>query len=191
MHPRYDEPGEPSPDPLLLNYYLNLSSPNQEASQEEHRAAEVALLRLYADQRQQVSDGKRSAIDGALMFFVRETLRRCIMQNDPLGAIESLLGQNSRPRGRPKTPHRDFVITGDIHEMVEAGMPVDKACEQLEAATGLKVEHLRRIYFDQKKADRPSLEIDLIRRRAEKESQLIVRANVVALLKGRALRPQI
>jgi hypothetical protein len=113
-----------------------------------------------------------------------------MMQPDPLGAVESLLEQNSRPRGRPKTPHRDFVIAGDVHEMVEAGMAVDKACEQLEAATGLKVEHLRRIYFDQKKADKPSLEIDLIRRRAEKESQRIVRANVVALLKGRALRPQ-
>jgi hypothetical protein len=70
MHPRYDEPSEPPPDPLLLNYYLWLSSPNREASQEERRAAEAALLRLYADQRHQVSDGTRSAIDGALMFFV-------------------------------------------------------------------------------------------------------------------------
>jgi hypothetical protein len=182
MHPRYDEPGEPPPDPLLLNHYLRLSSPNQKASQEERRAAEAALLRLYADQRQQVSDGKRSAIDGALMFFVRETLRRCMMQPDPLGAVESLLEQNSRPRGRPKTPHRDFVIAGDIHEMAEAGMAVDRACEQLEAATGLKVEHLRRIYFDQKKADEPSLEIDLIRRHVERNSLQTVRADLIALL---------
>jgi hypothetical protein len=34
---------------------------------------------------------------------------------------------------------------GDIHEKIEAGTAADRACEQLEAATGLKVEHLRRI----------------------------------------------
>jgi hypothetical protein len=179
MHPRYDQPRELPPDPLLLNHYLWLAFPNHGASYEERCAAEDALLRLYRDQRQQVRCGERSAIEPALLFFVREALRRCTMQPDPLDAVEGFLERSRRPRGRPKMPHRDFVIAGDIEEKVEAGTAVDKACEQLEDATGLKVEHLRRIYFDQKKADEQSLRIDLIRRRAEKESLRVVRSGLI------------
>jgi hypothetical protein len=131
----------------------------------------MALLSLYRGQSRQASLGEHSAIDPLLLHFVREELRRCARDRDPLAAVEDFLDQPKRALGRPPTPHRYFVIAGDIYERVEAGTAVDKACEQLEAATGLKVEHLRRIYFDQKKADERSLEIDLIRRTAEKESQ--------------------
>jgi hypothetical protein len=168
-HHRYKEPGQPTPSLLLLNHYLYLAFPNHEipieptaqtepppapTSPEERRAAEAQILGLYRDQRSQVSSGTLTAIDPRLLHFVHDALRRCAVQPDPLGAIEDFLKDRRPPRGRPSTPYRDSVIAGDIEKRVKAGMTIDKACEQLELEgnTGLQAEHLRRIYFDQKKA---------------------------------------
>jgi hypothetical protein len=180
-----DEPEEPSPDVALINHYLWLVFQNHRAPPSEAREAKLALLRLYRDQREEVRRGRTSAIDSRLLQYVREGLRRCIVHADPLAAVESFLEESNQRRGRPKTPHRDLLIAGDIEERVQAGATVDKACEELEKPTGLKVEHLRRIYFDQKRANGQPLATDLVRRRSEKESLQTVRIGLITLLKSR------
>ena len=136
---RYDEPKEPPPDPALMSHYLWLVYPAHSASEQERTAAKAALIQLYRDQREQLGRGRRSEIDPRLLAFVRDALRWCIRQSDPLGAIERLLAEKKRNRGRPATPHRDFVIAGDIAERVESGWSIELACAQLEkeGTTGL------------------------------------------------------
>jgi hypothetical protein len=185
MEGRYDEPDELKPDPALLDHYLWQAFPNHHVAEQERVAATAALLQLYRDQREQVRGGQRLEIDPRLIAFVRDTLQRCIRQPDPLCAIERLLNSKpSRPRGRPATPHRDFVIAGDIEEKIEGGATVEEACEQLEreGKTDLHYDQLRRIYFAQKKQDEAGLRWDLKRRQAEPGSLNRARSLLVHVL---------
>jgi hypothetical protein len=191
MEKRYDEPKEPPPDPALINSYLWLAFPNHRVVDLERAAAKAALVQLYREQREQVNHGHRSKIDPRLMAFVRDELRYCLEQPDPLGAVENFWTASEprrRQRGRPATPHRDFVIAGDIAEKIESGCSIDLACRQLEQEgnTGLEFEQLRRIYFVQKKADDAGLRMDLQRRKAERNSLDRVRSHLVYLLKSKA-----
>jgi hypothetical protein len=183
---RYDEP----PDKLrpdsdvnlaLIDHYLWEAA---NAPKAERAAAKRAIIDLYRIQRAQVKDGRLAEMDARIFAFVQEGIRLCANQTDPLGAVEDFLNPDTPLRGRPKTPHRDFVIAGDVAESVEAGATVDEVCGQLENATGLKFDQIRRIYFAQKRADERSLRIDLVRRKAERESLCRVRTNIIALLKA-------
>jgi hypothetical protein len=168
MKARYDEPDEPPPDLELINHYSAVADPKNGASEEDRAKARSAMVTLYRDQRDKVSRGEQPYIDFRLLFFIQNQLTRCAKQSDPLGAVEKLLNGRKLERGRRPTPHRDFVIAGDVAERVEAGATIDDACGDLVKATRLSFEQIRRIYFDQKKADPRGLEIDLSRRRAER-----------------------
>jgi hypothetical protein len=169
MEDRYEEPEyELAPDFLLINHYLAVVDPKNGETQEDRTLAARALIALYRIQRDQVNQGQPLHIDPRLLSFMQDQLRRCANQSDPLGAVEELLNSKKLTRGRRPTPHRDFVIAGDVAERVEGGATVDRACEDLVHATGLSFEQIRRIYFDQKKIHPRGLEIDLMRRRAER-----------------------
>jgi hypothetical protein len=170
MSGRYDEPNQPAPDPLLINHYLWVADPKNCEPESERAQAVDAIFTLYRIQREEFSHGARPYIDPALQLFVREELQRSVILPDPLGAIERLL-ERKRSRGRPRTPHRDFIIAGDVAEKVESGLTVDQACADLVDVTRLSFEQIRRIYFDQKQADQTSLEMDLIRRKAERNAK--------------------
>jgi hypothetical protein len=187
MERRYDEPNEPPPDPALINHYLWLVHPPHPAADQERTAARAALIQLYRDQREGLGRGHGAKIDPRLLGFVRDALRWCIRQSDPLGAIERFLAEEKRNRGRPATPHRDFVIAGDIAERIESGCSIEVACEQIEREgdTGLSFEQIRRIYFAQKKADEAGLRMDLLRRKAERDSLKTVRSHLVCVLKSK------
>ena len=165
---RYDEPAEPSPDPELIEHYSWVADPKNGASEKERCDAVASLVHLYREQREQVRSGELPPIDFRLLLFIRGELERCIRSTDALGCVELLLGSSQRARGRPKTPHRDFVIAGDVAEKVEAGMTIEAACTDLAVATELSEEEIRRIYFREKKADKDALEMDLARRKAGK-----------------------
>jgi hypothetical protein len=167
MEERYIEPNEPPPDLKLINHYSALADPKNGAPEKDRARGAKAMMTLYRDQRDKVSRQELPYIDPRLVNFARNELRRCAMQPDPFGAVENLL--ITRPsRGRRPTPHRDFVIAGDVAERVGAGATVDDACEDLLEATDLSLEQIRRIYFDQKKTHPRELEIDLSRRRTER-----------------------
>jgi hypothetical protein len=163
MEDRYQEPEELAPDFLLINHYLAVVDPKNGETEEARAEAKRALVTLYRIQRDQ-----QLPIDPYLLLFVQDQLMRCARQSDPLGAAEELLNAKKLRRGRPPTPHRDFVIAGDVAERVEAGATVDSACEDLTDAINLSFDEIRRIYFHQKKIDPRALEIDLCRRRAER-----------------------
>jgi hypothetical protein len=165
---RYEEPVQALPDVELIPSYLWSADPKNGASETERAVAAASLLALYREQRERVQVGELRAIDFRLLLFVQDEMRRCILQADPLGAFE-LLVEQSRARGRPRTPHRDFVIAGDVAEKVEGGISIEKACEEVSAAACLSPEQVQRIYFAEKKADEPALRIDLIRRKAERD----------------------
>ena len=161
---RYDEPAEPTPDPELIEHYSWVANPKNGASEKERGDAVASLVRLC---REQVRSGEL-AVDSRLLLFIRGELERCIRSADPLGCVELLLSSSQRARGRPKTPHRDFVIAGDVAEKVEARMTIEAACADVAVAVSLSEEEVRRIYFREKKADKDALEMDLTRRKAEK-----------------------
>jgi hypothetical protein len=184
---RYNEPVEPSPDVELIGHYCWLAEPKNGAPENERDAAVASLIDLYREQRAQVQSGNLPTIDPRLLLFIRAELGRCILSPDPLNAIELLLERRRRPRGRPKTPHRDFVIAGDVAEKVETGMTIESACADVAEAACLSEEEVRRIYFGEKKADGSALKTDLVRRKAERESLRTVRAELVALLRSRVV----
>jgi hypothetical protein len=84
---------------------------------------------VYRIQRDEINLGRRASIDVGVFTFVCSELRRCAAQSDPLSAVEAFLEGKRPARGRPKTPHRDFVIAGDIEESVDAGATIDAACQ--------------------------------------------------------------
>jgi hypothetical protein len=165
---RYEEPAEPTPDPELIEHYSWVADPKNGASEKERGDAVAALVHLCHERREQVRSGELLAVDFRLLLFIRGELERCIRSTDPLGAVELLLSSSQRVRGRPKTPHRDFVIAGDVAEKVAVGMTIEAACADVAMATSLSEEEIRRIYFREKKADKDALEMDLTRRKAEK-----------------------
>jgi UvrB/uvrC motif len=180
---RYIEPVEPPPDPQLINHYYWLADPRNGASENERKAAVALLVELHREQSQQIQSGTPSAIDSRLLLFIRDELGRCCSSRDPLNAVESLLLPKKRPRGRPNKPHRDFVIAGDVAEMVEAGTTIDTACADVAEKADLSAEEVRRLYFREKKVDESGLKMDLVRRNAERKSLHTVRAALVSLLK--------
>jgi hypothetical protein len=144
---RYNEPVEPSPDVELIGHYCWLAEPKNGAPENERDAAVASLIDLYREQRAQVQSGNLPTIDPRLLLFIRAELGRCILSPDPLNAIELLLERRRRPRGRPKTPHRNFVIAGDVAEKVEGGMTIEITCADVAEATCLSEEEVRRIYI--------------------------------------------
>ena len=165
---RYDEPAEPAPDPELIEHYSWVADPKNGASEKERGDAVASLVRLCHEQREQVRSGELPAVDFRLLLFIRGELERCIRSADPLGCVELLLSSSQRTRGRPRTPHRDFVMAGDVAEKVEARITIEAACADVGRAASLSEEEVRRIYFREKKADKEALEMDVTRRKAEK-----------------------
>ena len=69
MKSRYEEPDEPSPDPLLSNHYLWLADQKNGASEDERMTARMALLTVYQMQREEMSKGQRANIDPGILPF--------------------------------------------------------------------------------------------------------------------------
>ena len=63
------------------------------------------------------------------------------------------------------------------HSTIDLGIP--------KTGPRLEFDQLRRIYFEQRKTDEAGLRMDLLRRKADKESLKVVRSHLVYLLKSK------
>jgi hypothetical protein len=174
MEPRYQEPPELAADPELITRYVQIANDNSEP-EDKRSAASAALVDLYRLQRLAVEAGEAQSIDYRLVLFIRESLRRCAEDLDPLRAAEVFLARPRRGRGKPRQPHRDFVIAGDVAARIQQGESTDGACAAVAELADLSDHEVRRIYFAQKKADPAALAVDLDRRRAEREALMAIK----------------
>jgi hypothetical protein len=142
-----------SPDQSLIDDYVHLArlSPSVGDILDDYAAdARQCVMVLYKDQRAQVEAGERRSIDERILKFVREQIRSCAEDSDPLGAIQAFVGPPLR-RGRPRRPYRDLAISADVAERVVGGNSVDDACHVTSRKRNLSFEQVRRIYFEQRK----------------------------------------
>jgi hypothetical protein len=118
-----------------------------------HRtAAHEYVLEQYRTQQEEVRSGARRAVQSKIMKYVRQGLRRCVAEPDPIRATELFLGGDRRI-GRPRTPKRDMSIAAKVHNKVIAGTTVEDACEAVAPLTGLSSDQVKRIYFAVKRKE--------------------------------------
>jgi hypothetical protein len=74
---------------------------------------------------------------------------RILLDPDPEEALQRLLGQQRRGRGRPRADNeaRDILIAADVAGLVEGGATVDQACRQIGSAAFLSPEMVQEIYY--------------------------------------------
>jgi hypothetical protein len=114
---------------------------------EVHRtAAHEYLLEQCRAQQEEVRSGARRAVQSKIMKYVRQGLRRCAAQPDPIHATQLFLSVTRRV-GRPRTPRRDMLIAAKVQRKVTAGASVEDACADVAPLTKLKFDQVKRIYF--------------------------------------------
>jgi hypothetical protein len=157
MRDRY-RPAEPAPWPEFVEGYLNEADPplrerlaDPEGAEARRVAAVVALLALA---RAALAGAGSPDRLGAIPHNIRERLTieglRILTADDPVAALRRFLGERPRGRGRPRTGNvqRDGMIAADVQELVNGGAVIDEACEAIGGATGLSVQAVRKIFFD-------------------------------------------
>jgi hypothetical protein len=167
MKSRYREPRALPADPQLIARYLQIAADDQ-AEKDQRRQSVAALIELYRLELVAVKAGRVSAVDHRLVLFVRENLRRCASEPDPLSAVESFLTSGQRGQGRPMQRHRDFVIAVEVAEKIAENMRVEDAARDVAAEIYLSEgrvrkiseDRVRKIYLEQRRADRRALEVE-------------------------------
>jgi hypothetical protein len=164
MPRRYDRPAPKPPTiddlpRLLFDARPTLRQSIEQPGETEQRRTEAvrallmlgreAVAKADASDPQPAGYRRLRAMPPELREFLEIEGLRILLDPDPEEALQRLLGQQRRGRGRPRADNeaRDILIAADVAGLVEGGATVDQACRQIGSAAFLSPEMVQEIYY--------------------------------------------
>jgi hypothetical protein len=91
--------------------------------------------------------GERNAVDPQLMQWARDLGPYILAQDDPVTALQRLLGEKQPAGKRAKNAARDLEIATAVATKMDKGMPLEDAIAAVAKEHGLSEKRVRTIYF--------------------------------------------
>ena len=139
----------------------------EQITERERAAAVRKLLREFRTQKEQFGRNEIAQIDPLLVQGIRDWGSRIFAAEEPVLALEELLGKR-RKRGKrasAKTADRDSQIVRDMLERMRSGMSLEKAAEALAPDYGIGPESIAKIYKRGHKAAKAEIAMSELERR--------------------------